>query len=134
MILSGQHVWPYDNEEGAGDLKMPTCGVHFFGKVNVNSTGSTVDIPIGVDALRNNGMEAAIWWPERVSECHDDVDVHLIDPFGTQKGPGFSAMSVFERARATGPLTTGTWKVRVKGFSIASGPQPVFWSVVLKGC
>src|SRR5262249_13677742 len=40
MILSGQHVWPYDNEEGAGDLKMPTCGIHFFGKVNVNSTGS----------------------------------------------------------------------------------------------
>ncbi len=134
MILSGQHVWPYDNEEGAGDLKMPTCGVHFFGKINVNSTGSTVDIPIGVDALHNNGMEAAIWWPERVSESHDDVDVHLIDPFGTQKGLGFSAMSVFERARATGPLTTGSWKVRVKGFSIASGPQPVFWSVVLKGC
>ncbi len=134
MILSGQRVWPYDNEEGAGDLKMPTCGVHFFGKVNINSTGSVVDIPLGVSTLHNDGLEAAIWWPERVSESHDDVDIHIIDPFGTEKGLGFSAMSVFERARATGPLSTGTWKLRIKGFSIASGPQPVFWSAVLKGC
>jgi hypothetical protein len=134
MILSGQHVWPYDNEEGAGDLKMPTCGIHFFGKTTINGTGSTVDIPLGVAAPRTNGFEAAIWWPERVGESHDDIDLHLIDPSGVQRGLGFSAMSVFERARATGPLSTGTWKLRVKGFSVASGPQEVFWSAVLKGC
>lgn len=133
MIQSGQHVWPYDNEEGAGDLKMPTCGTMHFGKVNVNSTGSTVDIPLSVGAGRN-GIEAAIWWPERVAESHDDVDIHLIDPSGTERARGFSAMSIFERARVSGALATGTWTIRVKGFSIASGPQPVFWSLSLRGC
>ncbi|HET6315684.1 MAG TPA: S8 family serine peptidase [Chloroflexota bacterium] len=133
MIQSGQHVWPYDNEEGAGDLKMPTCGTAFWGKVNVNSTGSVVDIPLSVGASRN-GIEAAIWWPERVTESHDDIDVHLIDPFGVERAKGFSAMSIFERARVSGALTTGTWTIRIKGFSVASGPQPVFWSLSLKGC
>ena len=39
MIEAGQHVWPYDNEEGAGDLKMATCGTAFWGKVSINGTG-----------------------------------------------------------------------------------------------
>jgi hypothetical protein len=43
-------------------------------------------------------------------------------------------MSVFERARASGPLAAGTWKIRVKGFSIASGRQAVYWSSSLHGC
>jgi serine protease AprX len=134
MIQSGQHVWPYDNEEGAGDLRMPTCGTAHWGKVNINATGSTVNIPLSVGAGRT-GIEAALWWPERVGEGHDDVDVHLIDPSGTERGRGFSALSIFERARATGsPLATGTWTIRVKGFSITSGVQPVYWSLSLKGC
>ena len=57
MIQSGQHVWPYDKEEGAGDLKMPTCGTAFWGKVNINGTGSTVDIPLSVGAGRT-GIES----------------------------------------------------------------------------
>jgi hypothetical protein len=133
LIQSGQHVWPYDNEEGAGDLKMPVCGTAFWGKVNVNSTGSTVDIPLSVGAGRTS-MESSLWWPERVGESHDDVDIHLIDPSGVERARGFSAMSIFERARATGPLAVGTWTIRIKGFSIASGAQPVFWTTSLRGC
>ncbi|HEY0582675.1 MAG TPA: S8 family serine peptidase [Chloroflexota bacterium] len=133
LIQSGQHVWPYDNEEGAGDLKMPTCGTAFWGKVNVNSSGSTIDIPLAVGAGRT-GIETALWWPERVGESHDDVDVHLIDPSGIERARGFSAMSIFERARVSGALASGTWTIRIKGFSIASGIQPVFWSTSLRGC
>jgi len=92
-----------------------------------------VDIPIGVGPGRTS-LDTALWWPERVGESHDDVDVHLIDPSGVERAKGFSAMSIFERARANGPLATGTWTIRIKGFSIASGAQPVFWSSSLHGC
>jgi hypothetical protein len=34
----------------------------------------------------------------------------------------------------SGALATGTWTIRIKGFSVASGPQPVFWSLSLRGC
>jgi hypothetical protein len=61
--------------------------------------------------------------------------VHLIDPSGVERAKGFSAMGVFERARASGsPLAAGTWKIRIKGFSIASGAQTVYWSSSLHGC
>jgi serine protease AprX len=133
LIQSGQHPWPYDNEEGAGDLQLPTCGTAHWGKVNVSSTGSTIDIPLSVGAGRT-GIEAALWWPERFGENHDDVDIHLLDPSGVERARGFSAVSVFERARVSGALATGTWTIRIKGYSIGSGPQSVYWSLSLRGC
>ncbi|HEY3080446.1 MAG TPA: S8 family serine peptidase [Chloroflexota bacterium] len=133
MILGGQHPWPYDNVEGAGDLKLPTCSTSYWGTVTINSTGSTVDIPISVPLWRS-GLQASLWWPEGVSESHDDIDVHIIDPSNVERAKGFSAVSVFERTEYMAPLASGTWKVRVKGFSVASGPQTVYWAARVVGC
>lgn len=133
LILGGQHPWPYDNVEGAGDLKLPTCSTSYWGTVSINGTGSTVDIPISVPSGRS-GLQAALWWPEGVSESHDDVDVHIIDPSSVERAKGYSAVSVFERTEYMAPLATGSWKVRVKGYSISSGPQTVYWAARVVGC
>ena len=43
-------------------------------------------------------------------------------------------MSVFERTEYMAALATGSWKVRVKGYSISSGPQTVYWAARVVGC
>jgi len=37
---------------------------------------------------------------------------------------------VFERARVTGGITAGTWKLRITGFNVPAGPQVVYWTMV----
>jgi hypothetical protein len=101
--------------------------------VTINSTGSTIDIPIAVPVGRT-GLQAALWWPEGVSEAHDDIDVHIIDPGNVERAKGYSAVSVFERTEYMAPLAVGTWKVRIKGYSVASGPQTVYWTARVVGC
>lgn len=109
MILWGQNTWPYDNTAGAGPLRMGVGGRAWWGKVGV-ANGATIDIPISIDAGQTN-LDGALWWPETAAQQHNDIDIHLIDPSGTERARGFSANSVFERARATGRLQTGTWQI-----------------------
>ena len=137
LILSGQNPYCcYNNEEGAGHLEMPplrTCGQAHWGKVSVPSTGSTINIEVSVGSGQD--LEAALWWPEGADEEHDDIDIYLIDPSG--KGPrtvGYSGFSVFERARVAGPLAVGEWTIRIKGYSVSSGPQDVYWTANVHGC
>jgi len=133
LIEAGQRPWPYDNNEGAGDLQLITCATANWGKVSVIATGSTIDIPLSVGSGRT-GLEAALWWPERANEAHDDIDLYVIDPLGIERARGYSAVSVFERARVTGALAPGTWKVRIKGNRVVSGPQTVYWVADVRGC
>ena len=44
-------------------------------------------------------------------------------------------MSVFERTEyMASSISTGTWKVRIKGYSVASGPQTVYYAARVVGC
>jgi hypothetical protein len=43
------------------------------------------------------------------------------------KDSSFSGVSVFERASVTSGVYAGTWKLRIKGYSV-SGTQKTFWS------
>jgi serine protease AprX len=134
LILSGQRSWPsYDNTEGVGDVILPTCSTSYWGNVSVASTGSTINIPISVGASKT-GFEAALWWPEGASEAHDDIDVYIYDPSGTERARGYAGASVFERAEYAAPLATGSWTVKIKGYSVASGPQTVYWAARVVGC
>lgn len=128
MINCGTLAWPsFDNTRGVGPLEMPVNGWVWWGKVSI-SDGTVVNIPItfgaGVSDLR-----AALWWPEAQTEAHDDVDVHLIDPSGAERARSYSGISIFERARVPGAVTAGTWKIRIKGYNVQSGPQTVYWVV-----
>ncbi|WP_373530203.1 S8 family serine peptidase [Nostoc sp.] len=126
MILYGQKSYPYNNTEGAGKLKMATNGWANWGKIVVTN-GATIDIPIGIGATKKN-LDASLWWPESASQAHNDVDVHLIDPTGVERARGFSALSVFERARVSGALASGTWKIRIRGYNVPTGGQVVYWA------
>jgi serine protease AprX len=129
MILSGQQPWFFNNTSGAGKLRLPTDGWGWWGKVQVTN-GGTVDIPIGVGAGNFNLVDAALWWPENVGK-HNDVDLYLIAPNGTQVAFSDSGPSVFERARFSGPVQSGTWIVRLRGFSVPNGPQTVYWTAAV---
>lgn len=127
LILSGQQKYPFNNTSGAGPLKMPTGGVGYWGKTAVTN-GLTIDIPISVGAGKTK-IEGALWWPESSGVSHNDVDLHLVSPSGALVAYSVSVPSVFERTGyESSTLATGTWKLRIRGYSVPAGPQTVYWS------
>ncbi len=126
MILWGQDPYPYDHTVGAGRLKMGTNGTAFWGKLVVGN-GLTIDIPINIPTGRNV-FDSALWWPESATQSHNDIDLHLLDPNGVERDRGFSSVSVFERAQVNGGLQAGTWTLRVRGWSVPTGAQVVYWA------
>ncbi len=127
LILSGQQPFPFDNTSGAGKLRLPTDGFGWWGKVSITN-GGTINIPIGIGSGTFNLLDAALWWPETVSQQHNDVDLRLVNPGGSVAAFSVSGPSVFERARVSGPIQAGTWTVRIQGFNVPSGPQTVYWT------
>jgi serine protease AprX len=134
LIETGERAWPFNNDEGAGAFQLITCAWKWWGKVSVGGTGTVINIPLGIAPPRNQGFEAALWWPEAASESHDDIDLRLLDPSGGSVALSFSGVSVFERLRVQQPLTPGTWTLRIEGFAVNSGPQTVYWSAAARGC
>jgi serine protease AprX len=123
MIASGSHPEPFDNNEGAGKLKLPNGGSYLKTKVTVHNL-EVIDVPMSVNAASSCRLTGALWWPEEKG-THNDVDISLIDPSGVRRAVSHSAESVFELARVNGPLAAGTWKLRVRGFDV-SGSQDVY--------
>lgn len=125
LILSGQTV-PFTSVKGTGLINLPTNGWAWWGKTTVGNNGQ-IDIPLNVGA-GNNRFDCAIWWPETAAQSHNDIDVRLVDPSGVTRASSLSVSSVFERARFLGAVTPGTWKIRIKGFSVPTGSQSVYYS------
>ncbi len=126
MIMSGTIAYPFNSTTGAGRVKLPVGGSFWRGSSSI-ANGQTIDIPIGLPAT-NDVLNAAIWWPEAPAN-HNDVDLSLVDPSGAVRASSPSASGVFERVSVNGPITGGTWKLRIRGYSVPSGPQPVYWSI-----
>lgn len=134
LILSGQQPYPFNNTSGAGPLRLPTDGWAWWGKTSV-SNGQTIDVPLGISGGNANTLDAALWWPESAFrlpiigrfEIHNDVDLYLVDPGGGVRASSVSIPSVFERARVSGAIRNGTWKLRIRGYSV-SGSQTVYWA------
>ena len=61
-------------------------------------------------------------------EIHNDIDLCLVDPSGTSRASSISIPSVFERARVSGRVPSGTWKLRIRGFNVPGGAQTVYWA------
>ncbi|MGW2984310.1 S8 family serine peptidase [Streptomyces goshikiensis] len=129
IILCGQQSWPFDNVDGAGPLRMPLDGQLWWGKVSIPQSAATIDIPINVQVA--SYLDAALWWPD--STTHNDIDLYLVSPspFSVEEQRSTSLASVFERCRKTSP-NTGTWKLRIRGYSVPSAPQTVYWAAFLK--
>ena len=124
MILGGQTTFPFNNNTGAGAFVLGTGGNAWWGKAPVLN-GARVDIPISVTAGKTL-FEGALWWPEG-TVGHNDIDLELIAPDGTVRASSWSGVSVFERASVRSGLYPGTWKLRMKGYSVSGNPT-VFWS------
>jgi hypothetical protein len=133
LILSGQQPYPFNNTTGAGPLNLPTNGWVWWGKVSVTD-GATIDIPLKYPGGKGTTLDGALWWPETAqpsstaAEQHNDIDLHLFNPSGLPRDFSSSIPSVFERARVDGPVVSGTWTLRIRGFNVPSGSQTVYWA------
>jgi hypothetical protein len=130
MILSGQDPYPFNNQVGAGELSLPLHGYQWWGKTTITN-GAVVDIPLGISGSYPNTFDGALWWPETATQSHNDVDLQLIDPYGVVRASSISIPSVFERARVAGYVVPGTWKLRIRGYSV-SGSQTVYWAAHIR--
>jgi len=108
---------------------MAVNGWGYWGKLTVRH-GETIDIPISVAAGRRD-FEVSLWWPETVTQIHNDLDVHLINPTGGTSASARAAASVFERTTATGPLAEGTWQIRIRGYRVPTDAQVVYWAAAI---
>jgi serine protease AprX len=133
LILSGQQMYPFNNTTGAGPIQLPTDGWAWWGKVSV-ANGQTIDIPLQISGPNPHTFDGALWWPETAlqgpprSEVHNDIDLYLVDPSGSSRASSISIPSVFERARVSGRVASGTWKLRIRGYSVPGGSQTVYWA------
>jgi len=127
LILAGQQPYPFNNTSGAGPLRLPINGVIWWGKVSVDPN-KTSDIPLSVNDASAKDLDGALWWPETVDQLHNDIDLYLIDPGGVQRAASDSTPSIFERARVAGSITTGTWKLRIRGPRTPGSTQTVYWA------
>jgi len=127
MILSGQTP-SFNNDSGAGLVVMPTGGTLWRGSVSI-TTGQTINIPLAITGTLSR-LDGALWWPESVTQSHNDVDMYLVSPTGTEYS-SVSTPSVFERARATGSIS-GNWTLRITGYAVPAGPQIVYWAAHAK--
>ncbi|MDX1555674.1 MAG: S8 family serine peptidase [Xanthomonadales bacterium] len=130
MILYGQRPWTGNNtthnEVGAGPLQMATDGWAWWGKV-VAGHGMTIDIPINITAGKVD-LEVAAWWPEDHQQAHANIELYAIDNNGQILAASEAADSVWERARVTGPLAAGSWKIRIAARNVPSGNRVVYWA------
>jgi serine protease AprX len=107
----------------------------WWGKVSVVN-GATIDIPLSISGTDPNTLDGALWWPEAAFEfpllgrieIHNDIDLYLVDPGGTARASSISIPSVFERARVSGPVRPGAWKLRIRGYNVPGGTQTVYWA------
>lgn len=128
LILSGQDPYPFDNTVGAGRIKLPVNGFSWWGKVSV-SHHEVVEIPFTVTQSTAHDIDGALWWPEGLTG-HNDIDLQIVSPSGSVMSSSISINSVFERARATGAVVTGTWKLRIYGYSVTDRQTVYYGSTV----
>jgi len=134
LILSGQLPEPINNTRGAGPIRLPGDGKLWWGKVSVGSeTTVTVSLPVVEPATAQRTLAArldgALWWPESLETDHRSVEMSLLNPAGTVVASSNIPESVFQRARYSGLVVPGIWKLRIRRLPGSSAaPQTVYWA------
>jgi serine protease AprX len=130
LIVAGQTPYPFDNISGAGRIRLPINGFSWWGKVSV-AHHETVEIPLNVTRESANNLDGAIWWPETAAN-HNDIDLRIVSPSGAVMDSSISIPSVFERVRAAGNVATGSWKLRIYGYSVSGGRQTIYYNATVR--
>ncbi len=127
LIARGRGGSAGNNVNGAGPVKLPipAQSLSWTGQTSVGNLQS-VDIPLPFPATTRTDtpVNVAIWWPEAPA-AHNDIDLALIDPNGAVFAQSTSGRGVFEKVSVPGLRTPGTWKIRLTGFNVPTGPQLV---------
>jgi hypothetical protein len=120
----------YDQDNGAGFISLPVNGHIWWGWVTAATTsGSVVDVPIGVSGSGGRALTVTIWWPEAIGGSHNDVDLNVLRPDGSYAAGSVSIASVFEKTQVpSGSLSDGTWIVRIRSYNVRSS-QRVYYAV-----
>ena len=126
MIMTSRNQF-FDNNSGAGLVRLPTNGHSWWGSVSVG-TGSIVNVPIGISSTSSTVVDVALWWPESATQAHNDVDLELINPNNVIVSSSLSGPSIYEKARASSGFISGTWQVRVRSYNVSS-TQTVYYAV-----
>ncbi|MFI9812695.1 S8 family serine peptidase [Saccharothrix variisporea] len=126
LILCGQKTSSLDNTSGAGRIRMPGTGYAWTGKVDVTHQ-QVIDIPLVLGG-GSTTLDGAVWWPEKHTQTHNDIDLYLVNSGGTVVATSGTTLSVFERVRVNAPIANGTWKLRIRGYNVPAGPQAVYYA------
>jgi len=129
IIASADRTYgSFDNNVGAGKVKMILGGATFWIGKSTVTTGNFVEINLVVPAFSTRKLNAAIWWPE-YGLAHNDVDLSLYDNNGILVASSLTASSVWERISYV-PISSflpRTFKVRISGYSVPTSPQTVYY-------
>lgn len=131
LIAFGSESPNATNGSGRTKLAPPTCSRYSVGQVTL-SQGQVVEISHTVAAGGSN-LKAGIWWPTQY-QSHRDIDLHVYNPSGGFVFGSNGTPSVFERVQVDGALQSGTWKIKITGFTIPFGTQQVFYVIHNKSC
>lgn len=112
---------------GTGKLKMEGGSHWWSGSVTLGSLA--MDVPIPIPASRKN-LKVAIWWPEKQSDAHNDVDLMVLDQAGVVVNTSVWSSSVWEKVVRNGNLTPGTYTVRFIPYSLPRPNQVVYYTVI----
>lgn len=119
LINAGPDEWgEFDNTTGTGHFALPLNGTTISGTRNVSRHESEFvefDVPSG-----STGIAVSIWWAEKPSNTHRDIDLYLNKPDGTVSDSSLSEPSVFEKVTVGSPIS-GTRDIRIYGYSIPVG-------------
>jgi serine protease AprX len=122
-----------NDTNGAGRITLasPSCSAFMVGQVTLAQDQiAYIDVPVSAGG---KNLKAAIWWPTQY-QSHRDIDLRVENPSGTLIDWSQGTPSVFERVQVNGALQTGTWRVRIKGYSVPFGSQKVFYFIHRKTC
>ena len=121
---------PYDQDNGAGFVTLPTNGHIWWGAVTAATTsGSVVNVPITLSGVSTQSLTATIWWPESIGGTHNDVDLYILRPDGSVAVSSTTTSSVFEKAQVTsGSVVNGTYTVQIKSYNVPNAQQ-VYYAI-----
>lgn len=115
-----------DMYQGSGRLVMPTFAMLSSGKVAISGS-QTIDVPVTLSSTGT--LDGAIFWGEGAT--HNDVDLRLISPTGVVHSTSLGTPGVWEKVRVS-TSQTGTWKLRLTGYSVPGGTQDVYWAAIVR--
>lgn len=131
MIAFGNESPNDTNGSGRTKLEGPSCSAFTVGQVTLTQDQIVyIDVPVSAGG---SNLKAAIWWPTQYNN-HRDIDLRAENPSGSLIAWSQGIPSVFERVQVNGALQTGTWRIRIKGYSIPIGTQKVFYFIHRKTC